>query len=178
MRWRLSCSSPKRWLDCATPLLLPRPAGMCNVAACCGLSCSLSLSLWERAGVRESPFCSFPSRGKAGMGVSEPAPVGPCAWVQCKRLSPNISSAALRPHPRLPPRGEGARGIPPLSSPAGAAEPALPGRRRRPCRPQGCETHPICVPSKPAPAGSEPRHAAPSGGSELRAASERGGLCS
>jgi ATP-dependent helicase Lhr and Lhr-like helicase len=53
-----------------------------------------------------------------------------------------------------------------LSSPAGAAEPASPGRRRRPCRPPGGETPPICVPSEPAFAGSEPRPAAPSGGSE------------
>jgi ATP-dependent helicase Lhr and Lhr-like helicase len=50
--------------------------------------------------------------------------------------------------------------------PTGAAEPALPGRRRRPCRPPGGETPPICVPSEPAFAGSEPQPAAPSGGSE------------
>ena len=58
-------------------------------------------------------------------------------------------------------------------SQAGAAEPASPGRRRRPGRPPDCETQPLCVPSKPALAGSEPRHTAPSGGILRQARDDR-----
>jgi primosomal protein N' (replication factor Y) (superfamily II helicase) len=53
------------------------------------------------------------------------------------------------------------------SYPAGAAGLALPDRRRRPCRPPDGDTPPFCGPSEPAPADSEPRPAAPSGGSAL-----------
>jgi hypothetical protein len=35
----------------------------------------------------------------------------------------------------------------------------------KPCRPHSGETQPLFMPSKPAPAGSEPRQPAPSGGS-------------
>ena len=39
-------------------------------------------------------------------------------------------------------------------------------KQARPCRPQRCETRRLLVPSMPALAGMEPRHSAPSGGSE------------
>jgi len=38
-------------------------------------------------------------------------------------------------------------------------------RQARPCRPHCCETQHLFVLSKPAQAGLEPRHSAPSGGS-------------
>ena len=43
-----------------------------------------------------------------------------------------------------------------------------------PCRPRRCETQRLLVPSKPAQAGSEPRHSAPSGGSAAASAASVG----
>jgi hypothetical protein len=46
----------------------------------------------------------------------------------------------------------------------------------KPCRPHSCETQLLFMPSKPAPAGSEPRHSAPSGGSVAAVAASVGAL--
>ena len=47
-------------------------------------------------------------------------------------------------------------------------------RQDQPCRPHCCKTQQIFVPSKPAQAGSEPRHSAPSGGSATALAANVG----
>jgi fused signal recognition particle receptor len=68
------------------------------------------------------------------------------------------------------------RSAEPPSSPAGAVEPALPGHRRMPGRLPDDGTSSFFEPSKPALAGLEPRHSAPSGGSAVREATSVGAI--
>ena len=58
-------------------------------------------------GVRGSPLCSFPFRGKVGMGAFEQAPRGPCGRRSCQRFSAKGGSAAGGLNPHLRPMGEG-----------------------------------------------------------------------